>query len=107
MANRLQFENSNDIGVFSKLTNAYCLVSNAGSESFYSVFESELAPYIPVIHCSINGTRILGRVTAGNHNFTLSSNRKQERVTCTKQHNGRRTKTHSKFPTRQSRNQKN
>ena len=65
MANRCQFENSNDIGVFSKLTNSYCLVSSTGSEGFYSVFESELAPYMPVIHCSIGGTRIIGRVTAG------------------------------------------
>ncbi len=31
-----QFENSNDIGVFSKLTNAYCLVAIGGSENFYS-----------------------------------------------------------------------
>ena len=30
MATRIQFENSNDIGVFVKLTNSYCLVSNAG-----------------------------------------------------------------------------
>lgn len=42
MAIRLQFENSNDIGVFAKLTNSYCLVSNTGSENFYSVLESEL-----------------------------------------------------------------
>lgn len=42
MANRCQFENSNDIGVFSKLTSKYCLVSIGGSENFYSVFESEL-----------------------------------------------------------------
>ena len=40
MAIRAQFENSNDVGVFSKLTNSYCLVSNAGSENFYSVFEA-------------------------------------------------------------------
>jgi len=30
-----QFENSNEIGVFSKLTNAYCLVAIGGSENFY------------------------------------------------------------------------
>ena len=39
MATRIQFENSNDIGVFAKLTNSYCLVSNAGSENFYSFFK--------------------------------------------------------------------
>lgn len=30
-----QFENSNEIGVFAKLTNAYCLVAIGGSENFY------------------------------------------------------------------------
>jgi translation initiation factor 6 len=35
MAVRLQFENNNEIGVFSKLTNAYCLVAIGGSENFY------------------------------------------------------------------------
>lgn len=43
MAIRAQFENSNEIGVFSLLTNAYSLVAIGGSENFYSVFEQELA----------------------------------------------------------------
>lgn len=83
-----QFENSNDVGVFSKLTNSYCLVAIGGSENFYrylrvsssvpqshlcyghptpvsSVFESELADVIPVVHASIAGTRVIGRLTAG------------------------------------------
>lgn len=60
-----QFENSNDIGVFSKLTNKYCLVGQGGSENFYSVFESELADHIPVIHASVGGIRIVGRLTSG------------------------------------------
>lgn len=59
------------VGVFSKLTNAYCLVAIGGSENFYSVFEAELADHIPVIHCSIAGTRIIGRLTAGNKNGLL------------------------------------
>jgi len=71
MATRCQFENSNDIGVFAKLTNKYCLVSIGGSESFYSVFESELADHIPVVHTTIAGTRIIGRLTAGNKNGLL------------------------------------
>lgn len=33
-----QFENSNEIGVFSKLTNAYCLVAIGGSENFYRCY---------------------------------------------------------------------
>ena len=39
---RTHFENNNEIGVFSKLTNSYCLVAIGGSANFYSVFESEL-----------------------------------------------------------------
>jgi translation initiation factor 6 len=45
---------------------AQCLVALGGSENFYSVFESELADHIPVLHTSIAGTRIIGRLTAGN-----------------------------------------
>jgi len=66
MATRVQYENSNEVGVFSKLTNSFALVAIGGSENFYSVFESELADHIPVIHTSIAGVRILGRLTAGN-----------------------------------------
>ncbi|CAG8562956.1 10907_t:CDS:2 [Paraglomus occultum] len=71
MALRAQFENSNDIGVFSRLTNAYCLVAFGGSENFYSVFEGELGEVIPVIHTSIAGTRIVGRLTVGNRRGLL------------------------------------
>ncbi|CAI0403551.1 unnamed protein product [Linum tenue] len=65
MATRLQFENNCEVGVFSKLTNAYCLVAIGGSESFYSIYESELADVIPVVKTSIAGTRIIGRTCAG------------------------------------------
>jgi len=71
MATRAAYENNNDVGVFAKLTNAYCLVATGGSENFYSVFESELGEHIPVVHTSIGGTRIIGRLTAGNKNGLL------------------------------------
>lgn len=74
MAVRCQFENNNDIGVFSKLTNAYCLVAVGGSENFYSIFEAELADHMPVIHASIAGTRIVGRMCVGNKNGLLLPN---------------------------------
>jgi translation initiation factor 6 len=53
MATRVQYENSNEVGVFAKLTNAYCIVSTGASQNFYSAFESELADKIPV-------SRVLG-----------------------------------------------
>ncbi|VDL85958.1 unnamed protein product [Schistocephalus solidus] len=66
MALRAQFEGHNDIGVFTRLTNTYCLVSIGGSEGYYSVFEAELGDSIPVIHASIAGIRTVGCLTAGN-----------------------------------------
>ncbi|CAI0399272.1 unnamed protein product [Linum tenue] len=72
MAIRLQFENNCEVGVFSKLTNAYCLVAIGGSESFYSIFESELADVIPVVKTSIGGIRIIGRQCVGKISVDLS-----------------------------------
>jgi translation initiation factor 6 len=63
----IQFENSSDVGVFAKLTNSYCLAALQGSTNFYSAFESELGDVIPIVHTSIAGTRIVGRMTAGKH----------------------------------------
>ncbi|KAL0221556.1 hypothetical protein RCL1_001410 [Eukaryota sp. TZLM3-RCL] len=71
MASRLQFENSNEIGVFARLTNKYCLVGKTSSENFFSVFESELGEDIPVVHATIAGTRIIGRLCVGNKNGLL------------------------------------
>ncbi|KAG6837389.1 Eukaryotic translation initiation factor 6 [Arthromyces matolae] len=71
MATRIQFENHSDIGVFSKLTNSYCLAAIQGSTNFYSAFEAELGDVIPIVHTSIGGTRIIGRLTAGNRHGLL------------------------------------
>ncbi|CAN1768639.1 Eukaryotic translation initiation factor 6-2, partial [Linum perenne] len=59
-----KFENNYEVGIFSKLTNAYSLVAVGGSESFYSIFESELAGVIFVVKTSIRSTRIIGRLCA-------------------------------------------
>lgn len=91
MANRVQYENSNDIGVFSKLTNGYCLVAAGGSYNFYSVFESELGSFIPVIQATIGGTRIVGRTTAGTYFPNL---RQQKRTSRPQQHHGQRAEKH-------------
>jgi len=71
MAVRCQFESSNEIGVFCKLTNKYCLVALGGSENFYSTFETELADTIPVVHATIAECRIIGNLVAGNKNGLL------------------------------------
>ncbi|RZB92249.1 Eukaryotic translation initiation factor 6-2, partial [Glycine soja] len=67
----LQFENNCEVGTFSKLTNAYCLVAIGSSENFYSVFEAELAGVIPVVKTSISGIRVIGHLCAGNKNGLL------------------------------------
>lgn len=74
MATRCQFENSNEVGVFAKLTNAYCLVALGAAENFYSVFEAELSDHIPVVKTSVAGTRLVGRLTVGNRNGLLVPN---------------------------------
>ncbi|RAL68691.1 hypothetical protein DID88_007399 [Monilinia fructigena] len=51
MAVRAQFENSNEVGVFSTLTNSYALVAVGASENFYSVFEAELQRCYPNLPC--------------------------------------------------------
>jgi len=71
MARRAQFENSNEVGVFSLLTNAYALTAIGGSENFYSTFEEALADHIPVVHANISGSRFVGRVCVGNKNGLL------------------------------------
>ncbi|KAL9107621.1 MAG: hypothetical protein Q9227_007524 [Pyrenula ochraceoflavens] len=71
MAVRAKFENSNEVGVFATLTNSYALVSIGASENFYSVFEAELQDVIPICHATIAGTRIVGRLTAGNRKGLL------------------------------------
>eukprot|EP00051_Salpingoeca_urceolata_P010763 m.132228 g.132228 ORF g.132228 m.132228 type:complete len:311 (+) comp16844_c0_seq2:2342-3274(+) len=71
MAVRCLFESSPEIGVFTKLTSAYCLVGVGGSENFYSIFESELADVIPVVHCTIADCRIIGRMCVGNRHGLL------------------------------------
>ncbi|TRY71941.1 hypothetical protein TCAL_13229 [Tigriopus californicus] len=71
---RTHFDNNAEVGVFSKLTNAYCLVGIGGSENFYSTFEAELDEVIPVVHASVGGCRILGRLTAGNRHGLIVPN---------------------------------
>ena len=71
MAQRVHFENSNEVGVFAMLTNAYCLTAIGTSENFNAVFEAELADHIPVVKTSIAGTRLVGRMTVGNKNGLL------------------------------------
>jgi len=47
------------------MTNTYCLVAHEGPEDIYEAFRTELNG-VPVIPMSIAGTKMVGRMVAGN-----------------------------------------
>nr|CAB3476933.1 unnamed protein product [Digitaria exilis] len=57
MASRVKFENSCEVGVFARLTNAYCIVPPGASQGFYSVLDAEIAGAVPVVRSSIQHLR--------------------------------------------------
>lgn len=71
MALRASFERFNEVGVFAKLTNSYCLTATTGHENFHSLFQAEFGEHIPVIHCSVGHTRLLGSCMVGNRKGLL------------------------------------
>jgi len=71
MAIRVPFENSSEIGVFGRLTNAYCLLARGGTVETFRVIEAEIADHIPICKTSIAGCRIVGRLCVGNKNGLL------------------------------------
>lgn len=74
MAIRVQFEGSDEIGGFVRLTNSYCLIGVAATQNFHSAFEAELSDAIPVVHSSVAGCRIVGNLCVGNrHGLLLPS----------------------------------
>ncbi|XP_050920374.1 zinc finger BED domain-containing protein RICESLEEPER 2-like [Lathyrus oleraceus] len=75
----LWFENSCEVGVFSKLTNAYWLVAIGACEIFYSTFEAELSNVIHMIKTFVGGTRIGGRLCIGKEMFLSYLNSETQR----------------------------
>lgn len=71
MVIKTRYQSSSEIGVFSLLTNSYCLVGLGGCENFYSSFEEELSEHIPVVHCTVSGTKVIGSMLIGNKNGLL------------------------------------
>lgn len=66
MATRASFQNNSEVGVWSTLTNTYCLLGIGEEDNFFSLYESELAEQIPLVHASIAGCRVIGRMCVGN-----------------------------------------
>jgi translation initiation factor 6 len=71
MITRCKYQTSNDIGVFSKLTNTYCIVGDGGSNNFYNIIETQLQNHISIIQTSIAGTNLIGSMLAGNNSGLL------------------------------------
>ncbi|KAI3383821.1 hypothetical protein SNEBB_010239 [Seison nebaliae] len=81
MALRAQFEHCDDVGVFAKLTNTYCLVGTGRSEAFFSIFENEIGDAIPIVHTSIANCQIVGRLVVGNrHGLLVPNNTTEEEM---------------------------
>lgn len=66
MISRASFQNNNEIGCYSRLTNTYCLVAYAQSPGFMSTFESAVGRYIPVIQTAVFNSTLVGTLSAGN-----------------------------------------
>lgn len=105
---------ANEVGVFSTLTNSYSLVAVGASENFYSIFEAELQDVRPICHCTIAGTRIVGRLTAGAYSNCLSrlnrvtkKYRQSKRPTRTNLHHRSRATTSPQLNTRRSQDTEN
>jgi len=65
---RFSFENSDDIGVFIKLTNSYCIVQYDISEKNLKFLQSEINHSCPILKTSILNSRCIGRLMIGNKN---------------------------------------
>lgn len=55
-----------DIGVFSILTNKYCIVHTNSSERIFSNFEANLHDIIPIVHTSVANVASIGCMAVGN-----------------------------------------
>ncbi|KAI0989711.1 hypothetical protein GJ496_005186 [Pomphorhynchus laevis] len=71
MARQITFEGSNDIGVFCRLTNTYCLCGLGASQAFYSSLQWMLGDSMPIARCFIGGCRVVGRLCVGNKHGLL------------------------------------
>lgn len=74
MACRTRCESSSEVGVFCRVTNAYALVGHGTSENFFASVQHELEQHVPVVHCLIGDSRIVGRLTVGNRHGLLVPN---------------------------------
>nr|UXY87504.1 translation initiation factor eIF6 [Cryptomonas sp.] len=66
MAIRTVYERSDQVGVFIKITNSFCIIPDNAPESFFRILKTEICGKIPIIQTSIFGSRCIGRLIIGN-----------------------------------------
>ncbi|KAH0792299.1 Eukaryotic translation initiation factor 6 [Histomonas meleagridis] len=68
MVSRCRFQSSSEVGAYARITNSYAILPSTNTDNFFQSFESILSDKIPIIHSSIAGTPIVGRLVVGNKN---------------------------------------
>lgn len=63
---RFNYENSNDIGVYIKLTNSYCIVPYDINEKSLKFLQKGIKKNIPIIKVTILNSKCIGRLIIGN-----------------------------------------
>lgn len=66
MAHRIEFENSGEIGAYTRLTNKYCLIASSENRNYYSIFQENLE--IPIVETTLNNIKTIGSYCQGNKN---------------------------------------
>ena len=69
MATRCRYHNSSEIGVYSVLTNKYCLIGveyTGKSDLFHGILKNDLSQEIPLIETTITKTKVIGSMATGN-----------------------------------------
>ncbi|AFP65266.1 translation initiation factor eIF6 (nucleomorph) [Chroomonas mesostigmatica CCMP1168] len=68
---KLSYEKSNEIGVFMKLTNSFCIVPYDISDKCYKTLKENLNSFVPIVRTYICNSRCIGRLIIGNKNGLL------------------------------------
>jgi translation initiation factor 6 len=74
MVIKLDYERSNEIGVFMKLTNSFCIIPYNAPKKFFNILSTELGNRYPIVKTYICNTRCIGSLVIGNSKGLLLPN---------------------------------
>ena len=66
MVIKINYQKSELIGVYVKLTNSYCVIPKDASVNFYNSIQNDIGNKIPIIQTFILGSKSIGRLIVGN-----------------------------------------